>query len=222
MWANIKHVQNESIYYKHRKNFWCSLTCWWILLRVVELYDFLKMEPVPRYLFSWIVKNTMGFNKASHLKSTSGLRWNFWTSRKKFAKKRRPGSGATDDQHFYGKWLRYWCVYFLNSNNIRRIMAVSPGRWLLVVGAFFMVRWFWMIYWLLSDDWRSFDGPFCALVIQSKLPDKKTQRGAYHSKNSVRDFCDFKIPRFFWEIFWRIFKGFLKIFKGFLKSFWNF
>ena len=22
-------------------------------------------------------------------------------------------------------------------------------------------------------------------------------RGAYHSKNSVRDFCDFKIPRFF-------------------------
>ena len=51
------------------------------------------------------------------------------------------------------------------------------------------------------------------------------RRGAYHSKNSVRDFCDFKIPRFFERFlgfFGRIFKGFLEIFKGFLESFWNF
>ena len=71
MWANIKHVQNESIYYKHRykllvfADMMVSPTS-----TVVELYDFLKLGPVPRYLFSWIVKNTMGFDKASHLKST--------------------------------------------------------------------------------------------------------------------------------------------------------
>ena len=36
-------------------------------------------------------------------------------------------------------------------------------------------------------------------------------RGAHHSKNSVRDFCDFKIPRFFLEIF-GIFERLLWIF----------
>ena len=48
---------------------------------------------------------------------------------------------------------------------------------------------------------------FCLLLLYHALLQPETKhltrpsiaadRGAYHSKNSVRDFCDFKIPRSF-------------------------
>lgn len=60
VWNNIQHVRNESAYYKARYK---------LLLfndmmldpfsTVVELYEFLKMGPVPDYIFSWIKQNTM-------------------------------------------------------------------------------------------------------------------------------------------------------------------
>lgn len=71
MWENVKHVQNESIYYKNRY----KLLVFADMMAnpnatVVELYDFLKMGPVPGYLFTWITENTLGFDKPSKLQST--------------------------------------------------------------------------------------------------------------------------------------------------------
>ncbi|XP_028407676.1 carbohydrate sulfotransferase 3-like [Dendronephthya gigantea] len=60
VWANIKHVQNESMYYKDRY----KLVVFSDLMldpfsTVKELYDFLELGPVPANIFSWIKKNTM-------------------------------------------------------------------------------------------------------------------------------------------------------------------
>ena len=71
MWENIKHVQNESIYYKSRY----KLLVFTDMMAnpnatVVGLYKFLKMGPVPGYLFSWITEHTLGFDKPSKLQST--------------------------------------------------------------------------------------------------------------------------------------------------------
>ena len=67
VWSNIKHVQNESIYYKNRYKL---LVFGDMMLdpfsTVEELYDFLKLGPVPGSIFSWIEKNTMGEVKGKY------------------------------------------------------------------------------------------------------------------------------------------------------------
>lgn len=62
IWENIKHVQNESAYFKDRyKLLIFSDMMLNPFSTVVDLYDFLKMAPVPEYVFSWIIRNTMGY-----------------------------------------------------------------------------------------------------------------------------------------------------------------
>ena len=61
IWENVKHVQNDSVYYKDRyKLLVFSDMMLSPFSTVVELYHFLKMGPVPEYIFSWIIQNTMG------------------------------------------------------------------------------------------------------------------------------------------------------------------
>ncbi len=71
IWENIKHVLNESVYYKDRYK---VLVFSDMMLdpssTVVDLYDFLKMGPVPDYVFSWIKQNTMVSVQVSKSKST--------------------------------------------------------------------------------------------------------------------------------------------------------
>ena len=61
IWQNIKHVLNDSVYYKDRY----KLVVFSDMMSnpsttVVELYDFLRIGPVPEYIFSWIRRNTLG------------------------------------------------------------------------------------------------------------------------------------------------------------------
>ena len=60
IWANVQHVRNESSYYNDRY----KLVVFTDMMlnpfsTVVELYNFLNLGPVPEYIFSWIVRNTM-------------------------------------------------------------------------------------------------------------------------------------------------------------------
>ena len=60
IWANVQHVRNESSYYNNRY----KLVVFTDMMlnpfsTVVELYNFLNLGPVPEYIFSWIVRNTM-------------------------------------------------------------------------------------------------------------------------------------------------------------------
>ena len=71
IWENLKHVLNESAYYKNRyKIVVFSDMMFNPSTTVRELYDFLKMGPVPDSIFTWIKQNT----EASESKSKQTYR----------------------------------------------------------------------------------------------------------------------------------------------------
>ena len=59
IWENLKHVLNESAYYKNRYKIVVFSDMMLNPSKTVkELYDFLRMGPVPEYIFTWIKQNT--------------------------------------------------------------------------------------------------------------------------------------------------------------------